>query len=323
MILFTTGDKYLSMRDVKQGMEFSDVPKQVGFKDGDIVVSADGKELKYRGSKTLDMNLIMAILDADQVQVVRDGKEVNIDIPDRFMDDFIESKQGFWAFNSPALVDSVFEKTEAARIGLKKGDLLFGIDSVETKTFSDFRTLLSEKKDRQINLQVLRSNQMLNIQAKIDTSGTLGFLVNTDPMSIYEDKIQKSSFSFFESFPAGIHLGVQTLKGYIAQMKLVFTKEGVKNIGSFGAIGSMFEAQWKWTEFWMMTAFLSIILAVMNILPVPALDGGHVMFLLYEVITRRKPNEKFMEYAQVVGMVLLFALMLYAIGNDIFRFILN
>lgn len=323
MILFATGDKYLSMKDVKQGMEFSDIPKQVGFQDGDIVVSADGKELKYRGSKTLDMNLLMAILDADQVQVIRNGKEVNIDIPDSFMDDFIESKQGFWGFNTPTLVDSVLEDKEAARIGLKKGDVLVGIDSVGAITFSEFRTLLSEKKNKQIELQVLRNNEPLSIQAKIDTSGTLGFLVDSDPMHVYEDKIQKNTFSFFESFPAGINLGVQTLKGYVAQMKLVFTKEGVKNIGSFGAIGSMFEAQWDWGAFWMMTAFLSIILAVMNILPIPALDGGHVMFLLYEVITRRKPNEKFMEYAQVVGMVLLFALMLYAIGNDVFRFILN
>jgi regulator of sigma E protease len=126
-------------------------------------------------------------------------------------------------------------------------------------------------------------------------------------------------YGFFESFPAGIRLGIQTLKDYVAQFKYVFTKAGASSLGGFGAIGSLFPAQWNWQEFWMMTAFLSVILAFMNILPIPALDGGHVMFLIYEVITRRKPNEKFMEYAQVAGMILLLGLVLYANGMDVVR----
>ncbi|MFR9165249.1 MAG: RIP metalloprotease RseP [Dysgonomonas sp.] len=321
MVLFSSGDKYLMMKDAAYGMEFSNVPKEVGFKDGDIVVSADGKELRYRDSKTLDMNMLLDILDADQVTVMRDGKETNISIPDDFMDKFIAAKEGFWAFNTPVVVDSVIAGKEADRIGLKKGDKLLGIDSVETKTFMSFRERLISKKGNNVSLQVLRGNETLNFTAGIDTSGTIGFWTNADPMSVYKNDVKADKFSFFGSFPAGIKLGIETLKGYIAQFKLVFTKEGVKNIGSFGAIGSMFPPQWEWHSFWMMTAFLSIILAVMNILPIPALDGGHVVFLLYEVITRRKPSEKFMEYAQIVGMAFLFILILYAIGNDIFRFL--
>ena len=126
--------------------------------------------------------------------------------------------------------------------------------------------------------------------------------------------------AFFESFPAGIMLGVNTLKGYISDMKYVFTKEGASSLGGFGTIGNLFPSEWNWQSFWMKTAFLSIILAFMNILPIPALDGGHVMFLLYEVIARRKPSDKFLEYAQIAGMVVLFALLIYANGNDIFRF---
>ena len=130
------------------------------------------------------------------------------------------------------------------------------------------------------------------------------------------------SFGFFESFPAGVTLGVNTLKGYVNDLKYVFTKEGAKSVGGFGTIGSIFPKVWDWQRFWSMTAFLSIILAFMNILPIPALDGGHVLFLIYEIVARRKPSDKFLEYAQMVGMFLLFALLIWANFNDVLRFLL-
>ena len=147
--------------------------------------------------------------------------------------------------------------------------------------------------------------------------GRMGFFYYS-PFVLY--RMVTRTYGFFESFPAGIMLGVNTLKGYISDMKYVFTKEGASSLGGFGTIGNLFPSEWNWQSFWMKTAFLSIILAFMNILPIPALDGGHVMFLLYEVIARRKPSDKFLEYAQIAGMVLLFALLIYANGNDIFRF---
>lgn len=321
MILFASGDSYLRTKDITAKTEFSDIAKTAGFQDGDILLSADGQELVLRDSKTLDMNTLLAILNAETVTVSRNGQNHDIEMPDGFMDRFVEAKEGFWAFDIPTIVKDVIDGHEAKRIGLQKGDRIVGINNDRTETYTSFRKELADCKGESIELYIVRDNKEMMLTAKIDTSGTLGFWVQDNLMELFSDKVTHQSFSFFGSFPAGIKLGVQTLKGYVAQMKLVFTKEGVKNIGSFGVIGSMFSPSWDWHGFWMMTAFLSIILAVMNILPIPALDGGHVMFLLYEVITRRKPNEKFYEYAQIVGMVLLFALMIYAIGNDIFRFL--
>jgi len=321
MILFASGDTYIKTKDIAAKTEFSDIAKKAGFKDGDILVSADGEELLLRDSRTLDMNTLVAILNAKEISVLRDGKNESIIMPDNFMDEFVAAKEGFWSFDIPAIVKDVAEGSEAQRIGLQKGDRIIQINNESTATYSTFRKELADCKGSEIDLYVIRDNKEVMLPAKVDTTGTLGFWMQDNMIELFGDKVTHQTFSFFGSFPAGVNLGIQTLKGYIAQMKLVFTKEGVKNIGSFGVIGSMFSPSWDWHAFWMMTAFLSIILAVMNILPIPALDGGHVMFLLYEVITRRKPNEKFYEYAQIVGMVLLFALMIYAVGNDIFRFL--
>lgn len=323
MILFASGDSYIATKDLPAQTKFSELSKKAGFKDGDALVAADGKELVLRGSKTLDMNTLTSVLDAKSVEVLRDGKLVTINMPDGFMDDFMEAKTLPWVYEIPAVVKSTIDTLEAGKIGLKEGDRIIAVNNEKTPTFSTFKKELTDCKGSEIDLVILRDNNEIIMKAKVDTSGTLGFFPESDILVLYKDKVTYKSFSFFSSFPAGVSLGVQTLKGYISQMKLVFTKEGVKNIGSFGAIGSMFNPTWVWYDFWMMTAFLSIILAVMNILPIPALDGGHVVFLLYEVITRRKPSDKFMEYAQIVGMVILFALMIYAVGNDIFRFVFN
>lgn len=321
MILFASGDSYIKTQDIAVNTEFSDIAKKAGFKDGDVLVGADGQELVLRDSRTLDMNTLIAILNAKEVSIIREGKNATITMPEGFMDEFVAAKEGFWSFDIPTVVKGVIEGSEAQKAGLQQGDRIIGINDDLTSSYPVFRKELADCKGSDIDILILRDNKEMRLQAKVDTVGTLGFWVQDSMLDLFSDRVTHQSFSFFESFPAGVNLGVQTLTGYIAQMKLVFTKEGVKNIGSFGVIGSMFSPSWDWHAFWMMTAFLSIILAVMNILPIPALDGGHVMFLLYEVIARRKPNEKFYEYAQIVGMVLLFALMIYAVGNDIFRFL--
>jgi regulator of sigma E protease len=183
------------------------------------------------------------------------------------------------------------------------------------------REMLSTKKDQDISVAFDRNGMTQSVQLHTDTAGLMGLYLLIDANQIYSTVTVK--YNFFSSFPAGIMLGVNTLKGYVGDMKYVFTREGASSLGGFGAIGSLFPAAWDWRSFWMTTAFLSIILAFMNILPIPALDGGHVMFLLYEVITRRKPSDKFMEYAQITGMVLLFALLIYANGNDLVRYFFN
>jgi regulator of sigma E protease len=319
MVLLRHGDDYLLTQDIHSTV-FSDIAKEVGFRDGDRLVSADGKELALRDKTTLDMNTLVAILSAEEVNVIREGKQILINIPDDFMDRFVKAKEGFWAFDFPVVIRETMDGSEARKIGLQTNDRILSINGISTETYSVFREEMDNNKGKTIDLGFLREGKEIISKANIDTAGMLGISLYTKLLTIYNDKVHHRNFSFFGSFPAGITLGIETLKGYIAQFRLVFTKAGLSNLGGFGSIGNLFPAQWDWNTFWMMTAFLSIILAVMNLLPIPALDGGHVMFLIYEAITGRKPNDKFMEYAQVAGMIFLLLLLVYANGNDLLRF---
>ena len=208
-------------------------------------------------------------------------------------------------------------ESPAAVAGLQPGDSIVSINGIVTPSFYEVGEVLAQNKDKDVLVGFYRAGIPQTLTLHTDTAGKMG-IYSVSPFDMYQTVTRK--YGFFESFPAGVMLGVNTLKGYVSDMKYVFTKEGASSLGGFGTIGSLFPAEWDWHSFWMKTAFLSIILAFMNILPIPALDGGHVMFLLYEVIARRKPSDKFLEYAQVTGMFLLFALLIYANGNDIFRF---
>ncbi len=319
MIVFTWGDKYVYFKDLKYGMEFSQAAKKAGFQDGDKLVSANGKPLKYRMDKTLDMNTYMAFADAKVVDVIRDGKTLTIQMPPHFADSLIASKKAAYQPRSTTKVDSVMPQSNAQKCGLQKGDSIVSINGKSVASFNQLRSLVLDNKNKEVALGYYRGDSLITTQARVNAEGTLGFTSSAlNPKDFQYDK-----YGFFASLPAGIKLAKETLEGYIAQFRFVFTKEGASNLGGFAAIGNLFPAQWDWQSFWFMTAFLSVILAVMNILPIPALDGGHVMFLLYEVITRRKPNEKFVEYATMGGMILLFALLLYANGNDIFKAIFH
>jgi len=205
----------------------------------------------------------------------------------------------------------------AALAGMQPKDSVVAINGVATPTFYDASGLLSENKGEEVTVDFYRNGQLESLTMRTDSAGKIGVAVML-PTDLYQTVTRK--YGFFESFPAGIKLGINTLKGYVNDMKYVFTKEGASSLGGFGTIGGLFPSVWDWRIFWERTAFLSIILAFMNILPIPALDGGHVMFLIYEVVARRKPSDKFLEYAQMAGMFILFALLIYANGNDIFRF---
>lgn len=314
MILFAWGESYVSSKDMTKGMVFSQEAKDAGFKDGDILVSADGEELRFYTDKTLFMNTLMTFIGAKDVVVLRNGVETKIAIPEDFGEKVIASKRMVYEANIPTVIDSVLAGGEAFKAGLLKGDSIASVNGMPVSSFMDFRKTIAENVNKDITISYYRDNSPQSTTAHIDSTGMVGvsFL---QPIT----KVSQLKFSFFESFPAGVNLAVATLKGYIAQFRFVFTKEGISNLGGFGAIGSLFPPVWDWQSFWLMTAFLSVILAVMNILPIPMLDGGHVMFLLYEMITRRKPNEKFVEYAMTAGMVFLIALLIYANGNDIFK----
>lgn len=315
MIVFSWGDKYVYFKDLPQGMSYSQTAKHAGFQDGDKLVSADGKMLKLRMDKTLDMNTYMAFADAKVIQVVRAGKTIQLPMPKNFADSLIASKKIAYQPRTSAVVDSVIKGRNADKCGLMKGDSISKINGKSVASFNDMRTIISQNKNKDISIEYYRGDSLMSANAHVDSTATLGFFAPTFDKSIFK----QDKYSFFGALPAGLNLAKETLEGYIAQFRFVFTKEGASSLGGFAAIGNLFPAQWDWQSFWFMTAFLSVILAFMNILPIPALDGGHVMFLLYEVITRRKPNEKFVEYATMAGMILLVLLLLYANGNDIFK----
>ena len=220
-------------------------------------------------------------------------------------------------YRIPPVVYEASANTGAQRAGLLKGDRILSIDSLATPSLDELHQVLSTRHDTTVTVAYLRNGALQTTAVATDSVGNLGILIS--PL-VESYEVVTEHYGFWESFPKGIELGVSKLTSYVNSMKYVFTKEGAQSLGGFGAIGSIFPERWDWESFWSMTAFLSVILAFMNILPIPALDGGHVLFLLYEVITRRKPNEKFMEYAQMCGMIFLLALLIYANGNDIVRF---
>ncbi len=312
MILFAWGDSYIPFKDVSRGMEFSQVAKDAGFQDGDKIISADGKELKYHMDKTLDINTLMKFANAKEVIVERNGERKTIAMPEDFVNKMIGSGLGAYEIKRPPVIDSILVGSEAQKNGLLKGDSVISINDKKVNSFSGISNAIRENLNSKIKVGYYRGDSLYTATANIDSTGLLGFTVA--PLTVKHDKV-----SFFAAFPAGLNLAKDTMLGYIAQFRFVFTKVGITNLSGFAGIGSMFPPTWDWQAFWFMTAFLSIILAVMNILPIPMLDGGHVMFLLYEMITRRKPNEKFQEYAQIGGMVLIFGLLIYANGNDIFK----
>ena len=316
MVLFTWGDTFLPLKNVKAGMDYSETFHNVGFQDGDILLKADDTELERFGE-----DCFRRVLNAQTVTVLRGGVETVIPIPEDMAQRVMRDKKGFASYRFPMVVREL-GKTEsgespAAVAGLQPGDSIVSINGVVTPSFYEVGEVLAQNKDKDVLVGFYRAGIPQTLTLHTDTAGKMG-IYSVSPFDMYQTVTRK--YGFFESFPAGVMLGVNTLKGYVSDMKYVFTKEGASSLGGFGMIGSLFPAEWDWHSFWMKTAFLSIILAFMNILPIPALDGGHVMFLLYEVIARRKPSDKFLEYAQVTGMFLLFALLIYANGNDIFRF---
>lgn len=316
MVLFTWGDTFLPLKNVKAGMDYSETFHNVGFQDGDILLKADDTELERFGE-----DCFRRVLNAQTVTVLRGGVETVIPIPEDMAQRVMRDKKGFASYRFPMVVREL-GKTEsgespAAVAGLQPGDSIVSINGLVTPSFYEVGEVLAQNKDKDVLVGFYRAGIPQTLTLHTDTAGKMG-IYSVSPFDMYQTVTRK--YGFFESFPAGVMLGVNTLKGYVSDMKYVFTKEGASSLGGFGTIGSLFPAEWDWHSFWMKTAFLSIILAFMNILPIPALDGGHVMFLLYEVIARRKPSDKFLEYAQVTGMFLLFALLIYANGNDIFRF---
>lgn len=319
MVLFTWGDAYTPLNNSKYGMEFNERAEAIGFRDGDILVRTNKTAFeRYNG------DMLRAIANADEVTVLRDGNETVISMPEDFsLFDLQKDAQPFIAFYMPMTIDSVVIGQGAARAGLLAGDHIVSVNGKSTETWTTFNTALTQLKQQEeegeiVNHDISIVYSRAGVLDTVTVATDENFKVGVSVALPYTPAIKE--YGFFASIPAGIAYGWNTLKGYVSDFKYIFTKEGATSLGGFGTIGSLFPAQWNWYSFWMMTAFISIILAFMNILPIPALDGGHLMFLLFEMITGRKPSDKFMEYAQYTGMIILFGLMIYANFNDIIRF---
>lgn len=345
MCLFTWGEDYVRPKDMAQGMLFNKEAKALGFQDHDILVGTNLGEFKDAKA-----DMYRGLANATEVYVIRDGKLLTINTPgDLDLLSMLKNVPMFVQPYVPAVVDSVSPKSAAERMGLQKSDRILSLNGKQIDSFSAFTYEAGRSTDMftcaqthadtvkalaavlTVERQVEGKTDTLTLKGQFDAVSAGGFspLSKGEPMRLVlgympqqpQYKVTHIDYGFFESFPAGVKYGCKVLSGYVGDMKYLFSAEGAKSLGGFGAIGSLFPSQWDWHSFWLMTAFLSIILAFMNILPIPALDGGHVLFLLYEMIARRKPSENFMIYAEYIGIGVLLLLMVMANLNDILRFL--
>ncbi len=317
MVAFSWGDKFLDSSKVSAGWAFSPVAKEVGFADGDIIVAIDGEE----HLNALDNRLTTRLVSAKHVEVLRAGQRIDITIPEDMMQRLLRAETGFAGVQLPFVVDSVLRESAQAA-GLMQGDSIVAVDGTPTQDATDVMHLISAKRGQVASLTVVArgTDTMRTLMVPVDTSGTVGILACT-PDKVYP--VEHIEYGILEAIPAGYRKAVGTISSYLGGLKYIFTKEGAQSLGGLGTMAKLFPTGFDWQAFWLTTAFLSIILAVMNLLPIPALDGGHIVFILIEMITRRKLSDKVMMYIQTTGMILLLLLMLYANGNDIYRYLIK
>ncbi|MCR4921280.1 MAG: RIP metalloprotease RseP [Bacteroidaceae bacterium] len=332
-VMFTWGRDYLPMRNVEQGFQFNEHATELGFRDGDIPVAADGKEIAEWNIGTV----YRALSKASSVTVLRGGQEVTIQLTEKLnMLRILQEVPPFLTLYAPAVIDSVLPGSAMAKVGGKAGDRLLSVDGHEMTTWTDFDNIVLRRADVLAAPgctaeDSLRLRTMDIVLASADGSRTDTFSLQLDenylmgilrqyPVKYYESVHQ--DYNLVSCIPAGLKKGWDTLKGYVSDLRYVATADGAKSVGSFITIGNIFPSAWDWHQFWMLTAFISIILAVMNILPIPGLDGGHIVLLLYEAVTGRQPSDRAMEWIERIGIVILVLLMLLAFSNDIRNFVL-
>ena len=326
MIMFTWGESYYKVSDMTMGMKFNSAAKELGFQDHDILLGTD------KGTfRDFTPDLYRGLADGTRADIIRDGKRMSIPLPGNLnLRDMIKSEPAFVRPFIPAKIEDVMKDSPAAKAGIAKGDVILALAGRQVDSWNEYNDVSGRLQDMLATATTTAdSMKVRNTQVVVkrkNSIDTIAITLTPDlKMGVYQAslgsfyKITTDRYGFLESFPAGIRYGISVLKGYVGDMRYMFSADGAKSLGGFGAIGNMFPAEWDWYLFWKMTAFLSIILAFMNILPIPALDGGHVLFLLYEIITRRKPGEKFLVVAEYIGISLLLLLMVVANLNDILR----
>ncbi|MBR5208877.1 MAG: RIP metalloprotease RseP [Paludibacteraceae bacterium] len=309
-IAFHWGDTYLPMENATDGMEYCWSAHEVGFVDGDKLVSADGKKIK-----SLSQESVREIVEATTVQVERDGAIVDIAIPDSFMTMLMREGKGFAFYRIPFVVQKLIDGMPAAEAGLQADDRLLTINGQSAYLTQAMKQIASHK-NKSMEWSVLRGADTVKLTVTPDIDGKVGVYMKS-PYDLYE--MEHVEYSLMESFPHGIKTAVEKITGYVSDFKYVFTPEGVQTLGGFGTVASLFPETFDFYAFWTITAFLSLVLAFMNFLPIPALDGGHILFVLIEIITRKKVSQDVLMKAQMIGVTLLLTLMLFVNLNDITR----
>jgi regulator of sigma E protease len=310
------GEEYLPTEEAnKYGISADSVAMEMGFQNGDKIISIDGRYVE--NFQKIPAEIILN--EAHSAKVIRNNDTVDIRFPAGSLSKLISQKTPFISVRIPFIAKDFTKNSAAKAAGMEKGDTILGLNGMSLKYFVEFKNELQHHKDQDVVVSVKRGNDTLALNVHVPEAGLIGVYPESDLQNFF--KLNKRDYSFAEAIPAGIEQTWNGIGNYLKQLKLLFSPEvkAYESVGGFITIGNIFPAEWHWESFWRLTAFLSIMLAILNVLPIPALDGGHVLFLLYEIITRRKPSDKFLEYAQITGMVLLFGLLILANGNDIIK----
>jgi len=311
LVFFRWGEEYVPVDRIEWGYEFEQPLLDLGFKNGDKILALDGEEVERWSTIYHDI----VVNEPQVIKLEREGELMDLNIPEGQTSKLLKLEYGLLP-RIPIVVDGLPEDGNMIKAGVEIDDRIIGVNGAPTEFYDEFAGITRQERNTSFDLIILRGSDTLQLTASTDENGLFGFSRKWYS-DFFETVVVK--YSFFQSIPAGINRGFDITKSYLKQLKMLFKPEtkAYEELGGFIKIGSIFPSTWDWERFWNMTAFLSIILAIMNILPIPALDGGHVMFLMFEMITGRKPGDKFLEYAQIVGMVLLLSLLLYANLNDI------
>jgi regulator of sigma E protease len=290
----------------------------MGFRTGDKILSVDGEYV----DDFQKIPVTMILNESKTVQIERNGQKMDVVLPSGSLNKLIKHKSPlFLSVRIPFVADKFSKGSVAKGAGMEIGDSIIGLNQMDLKYFNDFRNEIQRHKNEDVVVVVKRGDDTLQLAMQLDSLGLIGVYPQGDLNNFFE--LNKKTFTIGEAIPAGFNRTWKGIDNYFKQLKLMFSPEvkAYEGVGGFGMIASIFPSEWHWQSFWRLTAFLSIMLAILNVLPIPALDGGHVMFLLYEIVARRKPSDKFLEYAQIVGMVLLFSLLIYANGMDLVRWL--
>ena len=314
VMLSVWGHQYIPTSEVKYGITVDSLGYEMGLRNGDKILSVDHIYVE----DFADIPKTIILEEAETIQVERDGQAMDIRIPEGAISKLIKHKApDFISVRIPFYAGVFSEDSEAKKAGMVENDQIIGINDSLVPYFDQFRSLIQHHKNEMVHITIIREGDTLMIPVQVPAAGLIG-VYHQSPLNYI--KVKERHYNLISAIPPGTVRAFEGAANYIKSIKLLFSQEkAYESVGGFIAIGNFFPATWDWQSFWSMTAFLSIMLAILNVLPIPALDGGHVLFLLYEIIFRRKPSEKFLEYAQIVGMVLLFALLIWANANDIIK----